>query len=115
MSVPVRYHCPNCGTVVTVSRPPRLDDRSVTPYPYPDWTYAEPGGETEAADGIRFTCGADPGVDWDSPGCGDSFYLSFVRFADGERVEPDRVPERVTLGEDLPAERPSTPDTGAGA
>ena len=81
------------------------------------------GGDAEtenAPDGVRFVCGKSDGVDWDpSPGtddegdesggerrdepgeigCGEPFYLSFVRFEDGREVDPrsDSTGERVRL------------------
>jgi hypothetical protein len=102
MSVPVRYYCPRCETVVTLQRAERLADKSVTPFPLEGWRYVGPGEsfEGEEADGVRFVCGETPeegdpdeaGIDWDGPGCGEPFYLNFVRFEAGREVDP--VPER---------------------
>ena len=97
MSTPVRYHCPRCETVVTIEREGYLADKSVTPYPLEGWHYVSPpdylGSEEarESADGIRFVCGESPGAEWEGDGCGEPFYLSFVRFEEGVEVEP--VPE----------------------
>jgi hypothetical protein len=115
VSVSVRYHCPRCGAVATVERPASMADRSVTAYPFPSWTYTEPkvvpnAADDPAVDGIRFVCGAGDGVTWDGPGCGEPFYLSFVRFEDGQRVESDPVPERV----DLAGEGPPSPNGPGG-
>jgi len=92
VSTPVRYYCPRCETVVALEREGYLADKSVTPYPLSGWTYVAPDDDVEAADGVRFVCGESAGVEWDGEGCGEPFYLSFVRFVDGEEVEP--VPER---------------------
>lgn len=104
-TVPVRYHCPHCGTVVALPRDPYLDDRSVTPYPLEGWTYVSPTEEYEAdgADGVRFVCGRDEGgTEWDGEGCGEPFYLSFVRYEDGVAVEPPRESEYVELAGEGP-------------
>ena len=106
MSYPVTYYCPHCGAVVELEREGYLADKSVTPYPLAGWEYVEPDEDFEATDGVRFVCGEggdevdalrwtgersdaddveDPTAE--SP-CGRPFYLSFVRFVDGEEVEP---------------------------
>lgn len=109
MSTAVRYYCPRCGTVVAVEREGYLADKSVTPYPLAGWTYVDPetfrsGGEDVAsADGIRFVCGQSAGVEWVADGCGESFYLNFVRFEDGEEVEPTPEREYVELAGPGPA------------
>ena len=92
-----------------------LADKSVTPYPLEGWRYvdveafvaveetqgpaeaddSDPDGES--ADGVRFVCGESAGVDWEGEGCGEPFYLSFVRFEAGVEVEPEPESERVTL------------------
>lgn len=94
-----------------------MADLAVTPYPFPEWRYAAPTALPGAAadpevDGIRFACGADDAVAWDGPGCGEPFYLSFVRFEDGRRVDPDRVPERVDLAADSPISPSAPGDSG---
>ena len=75
-----------------------LADKSVTPYPLEGWSYVSPEdyvgseGEHDSADGVRFVCGESTDVEWADEGCGEPFYLNFVRFEDGVEVEP--VPER---------------------
>lgn len=93
MTVPVRYRCPRCDAIATLERRASLADKAVTPYPLEGWRYADPDGEFESADGVRLVCG-DHG---EANGCGEPFYLSFVRFEDGEEVEPEPEDERVTL------------------
>ncbi|ESS12892.1 MAG: hypothetical protein A07HR60_00126 [uncultured archaeon A07HR60] len=91
MSYPVTYHCPECETIVELHRDGYLADKSVTPYPFEGWQYASPqeSFEDEEFDGVRFVCGADGTVrDPDADGCGEPFYLSFVRFESGSEVEP---------------------------
>lgn len=99
MSVPVRYHCPRCETVVTLHRSASLADKSVTPYPLEGWSYTDVGGDYDAADGVRIVCGEG---ETDGEGCGEPYYLNFVRFANGREVEPKPEPERVTLAPDGP-------------
>lgn len=95
MSYPVTYHCPRCGTVCEIERAGYLADKAVTPYPFEGWSYASPDGDIETADGVRFVCGeGDIFVD---EGCGEPFYLSYVRFERGEEVEPPRDSEYVTI------------------
>ncbi|MFB6090702.1 MAG: hypothetical protein ABEJ97_06545 [Halobellus sp.] len=108
MSYPVRYYCPHCGAVFELEREGYLADKSVTPYPLVGWEYADPDADCESADGVRLVCGdgSAEGLRWtgdrsdaddveapslDAP-CGRELYLSFVRFVDGEEVEPE--PER---------------------
>jgi len=59
MTVPVRYYCPHCETVVTLPRDPYLDDKTVTPYPLEGGTYVGPDEDYERddVDGVRFVCG----------------------------------------------------------
>jgi hypothetical protein len=108
---PVTYYCPRCDAVHELEREGYLADKTVTPYPLEGWRYADPDdpyGEAEDIDGVRIVCG-DPdllltGEDLPSAsvapdeGCGEPFYLSFVRFEDGKEVEPKRESEEVTLG-----------------
>jgi hypothetical protein len=113
MSYPVRYYCPHCGAVFEVDREGYLSDKSVTPYPLVGWEYTVAGGDYESADGIRLTCGETEtdGVRWtdersdaddvddptaESP-CGRDLYLSFVRFVDGEEVEPEPAVETTEI------------------
>jgi hypothetical protein len=85
MTVPVRYTCPHCGSVVEIERDPQLRDKSVTPDPRPGWDYAAPWEDYEAAEGIEFVCGAS---ETDGDGCGETFYLSFLQFDDGVQIDP---------------------------
>lgn len=94
MAVPVRYYCPQCETIVTLQRSPRLADKSVTPYPLEGWSYTDIGGDYDGADGIRLVCGEG---DTDGEGCGEPFYLNFVRFENGREIEPEPESEWVDL------------------
>jgi hypothetical protein len=111
VSYPVRYHCPRCETVVTLSREGYLDDRAVTPYPFEGWDYVTPDEPFDGADGVRFECGRSGGADWDGDGCGDPFYLSFVRHEGGEPVEPRRPAESVEIAADRGPSGPRGPST----
>ncbi|MFA1611484.1 hypothetical protein [Halobellus rubicundus] len=112
MSYPVRYYCPHCGAVFELEREGYLADKSVTPYPLVGWEYVAPDADFESADGVRLVCGdgAD-GLRWigerseaddvedpssEAP-CGRELYLSFVRFVDGEEVEPEPDREQTTI------------------
>ena len=114
MSTPVRYYCPRCETVVAIEREGYLADKSVTPYPLEGWRYVSPaayvasGEDAETADGVRFVCGESADVEWDGEGCGEPFYLSFVRVEDGREVEPVPEGERVRLAGSRPSQ-PSGP------
>jgi hypothetical protein len=128
MTHPVRYYCPHCGAVVELDREGYLSDKSVTPYPLVGWEYRDPDEAYEDADGVRLVCGddadglrwtgdrmeaddvADPGAD--SP-CGRESYLSFVRFVDGEEVEPEPEPSRVEIAGERPG-GPRGPDGPGG-
>jgi hypothetical protein len=130
MSHPVSYYCPHCGAVVELDREGYLADKSVTPYPLVGWEYCDSDEDYDAADGVRLVCGADAdvnGVGWtgdrmdaddvadptaESP-CGREFYLSFVRFEDGEAVEPEPEPSYVELAGEEPA-GPRGPDGPGG-
>lgn len=74
-----------------------LADKSVTPYPLEGWTYVAPDEDFAHADGVRFLCGESSGVAWSGDGCGEPFYLSFVRYEDGREVEPAPESEYVEL------------------
>ena len=106
--VPVTYHCPRCGSVAELLRDPYLADQSVTPYPLAGWAYVGSDDDYEAddADGVALVCGPDTRDD----GCGEPFYLSFVRFEAGQRVDPEPASERVELA----GEGPQTPDGPGG-
>ena len=105
MPVPVRYYCPRCETIVTLERRAELADKSVTPFPLEGWAYTDVGGDYEAADGIRIVCGEG---ETDGEGCGEPYYLNFVRFEDGREVEPAPESERVELASEGPR-RPRWP------
>ena len=125
MSNPVRYYCPYCGAVVELDREGYLSDKSVTPYPLAGWEYRNPGEDYEDADGVRLVCGASDagGLRWtddrmtaddiEEPGaespCDRAFYLSFVRFVEGEEVEPEPEPSHVELAAEGPG-GPRGPD-----
>ena len=114
----VRYYCPRCGAVAALDREGYLADKCVTPTPLDGWEYVAPyeefedsaerssadhssgrrGGDTasnetaspsrsprEEADGVEIVCGA---AETDGEGCGEVYYLSFVKFEDGEEVDP---------------------------
>ena len=89
--VTVSYHCPRCEAVAELERDAYLSDKCVTPDPLDGWEYL-PAYELDSeidpqkqADGVELVCGA---AETDGDGCGDSYYLSFVRFEDGEEVDP---------------------------
>lgn len=85
-------------------------------------------GDAVDADGVRFVCGESDGVDWDphdgvrgtdvggdepyrepdaeGVGCGEAFYLSFVRFNEGREIDPRAEAEPVEIN---PDPRPSGP------
>lgn len=105
MSVPVRYYCPRCETVVTLQRSAELADKSVTVYPLEGWTYTDVDGNYDEADGVRIVCGEG---ETDGEGCGETYYLNFVRFEGGREVEPEPASEWVELARDGPS-RPRTP------
>jgi hypothetical protein len=124
MSHPVRYYCPHCGAVVELDREGYLADKSVTPYPLAGWEYVAPDEDFESADGVRLVCGESgvDGVRWtgersgaddveepdvDSP-CGREFFLSYVRYENGQEVEPRPEPDRVTIAGSEPS-RPRGP------
>lgn len=99
MSYPVRYRCPECDTIGEIQRSGYLADRSVTPYPLEGWSYVSPDEDyaADGVDGIRFICGKDASVVWQASGCGNPFYLSFVRYEAGERVPVKPEREQVTI------------------
>jgi hypothetical protein len=98
MSYPVTYYCPHCGAYVELEREGYLADKSVTPYPLVGWEYVTPDEDVESADGVVFTCGADGTLREGETGCGERFYLSYVRFEDGREVEPVPESEYVRIG-----------------
>ncbi|ELZ44730.1 hypothetical protein C463_07237 [Halorubrum californiense DSM 19288] len=88
----------------------------------------ESDGDAVDADGVRFVCGESDGVEWDphdgvrgtdvggdepyrepdaeGVGCGEPFYLSFVRFEAGREIDPAAAAEPVEIN---PDPRPSGP------
>lgn len=99
MSVPVRYYCPRCETIVTLERSASLADKSVTPFPLVGWNYTEIDGAYDQADGIRIICGQGT---TDGEGCGEPFYLNFVKFDQGQEVEAEPESEWVELASSGP-------------
>ena len=99
MTYPVTYYCPHCEAVVELERDGYLADKSVTPYPLEGWTYVDAADDVESADGVRFVCGEDGTLrDDDESGCGDPFYLSYVRYENGEEVAAVPESEYVRIG-----------------
>lgn len=111
MAYPVTYYCPRCGAVHELQREGYLADKTVTPYPLEGWQYVDPDEpfEDEAGvDGVRLVCGDDArllsgddlpaGATAPDSGCGEPFYLSFVRFEGGVEIEPEPEGDRVTIG-----------------
>ncbi len=99
MTVPVRYYCPRCETIVTLERSATLADKSVTPFPLEGWSYTDIGGHYDDADGIRIVCGEG---ETESEGCEEPFYLNFVRFEEGREVETIPDSQWVTISPDGP-------------
>lgn len=114
MDVEVRYYCPRCGAVVSLERDAYLADKSVTPYPLSGWRYARPDENYERSDvdGVRFVCGESDAT-WDDEGCGEPFYLNFVKHEDGEAIEPRPESEHVRLNVGEGTRTPDGP-TGPG-
>ena len=81
----VSYYCPRCGAVATLDREGYLADKCVTPDPLDGWEYAATYDEYEDADGVEVVCGA---AETDGEGCGEVYYLNFVKFEDGEEIDP---------------------------
>lgn len=117
--VAVSYYCPRCGAVAELDRDPYLADKSVTPFPLEGWRYVSPSDdfENEDADGVKFVCGRDA-ADWsqppdsdadEKPGCGEPFYLNFVRYEDGEEVSGQPESEYVQLAEGMGPSGPTGP------
>jgi hypothetical protein len=92
--VTVTYTCPRCGAVVELERDAYLADKAVTPDPLDGWEYAPAYGEFEAAEGVEIVCGAS---ETRGEGCGEPFYLSFVRYEDGSEVDPGRSLDEVSF------------------
>lgn len=114
MPTEVRYYCPHCETVVSIIRDAYLADKSVTPTPLEGWTYASPAEDFESADGVRFVCGESTHADWAGDGCGEPFYLNFVRYEDGLEVEREPERETVTLADPNTPQQPCGPGWPSG-
>jgi len=125
MSYPVTYYCPRCGAIHELEREGYLADKTVTPYPLEGWEYVdadEPFEDEAGVDGVRIVCGDDDlllsgdelpeAAEAPDSGCGEPFYLSFVRFEDGVEVEPQPEGDRVTIG--VGPNRPRGPDSPGG-
>ncbi|WP_224268773.1 hypothetical protein [Haloprofundus salinisoli] len=129
MSFTVTYYCPHCETLIELERDEYLADKTVTPYPLEGWEYATPDDAYENADGVKLVCGEsdapsvtfrpkgwipgdgsdDGDEDTEGPeesggdgriGCGRTFYLSYVKYADGEELDPRRRSEFVDIAGD---------------
>ena len=83
--VGVSYHCPRCGAVAELERDAYLDDKCVTAEPLDEWEYADAYEDFDDADGVVIVCGA---AETDGEGCGEPYYLNFVKFEGGEEVDP---------------------------
>jgi len=92
-------------------------------------------GDAADVDGVRFVCGESGGVEWDphdgvrgtdvggdepyrepdadGVGCGEAFYLSFVRYDQGREVDPSAETELVEIDPDPRPNGPRGP-TGPG-
>lgn len=90
--VTVSYRCPRCGAISELERDAYLDDKCVTPTPLEGWTYAGAYETFEDADGVAIVCGAS---ETEGSGCGEPYYLSFVKFENGVELEPRTPPEDV--------------------
>jgi hypothetical protein len=126
MSSPVTYYCPRCHAIHELDREGYLADKTVTPYPLEGWNYVGPDEayeDVEGVDGVRIVCGDDDlllsgeelpaGGEAPDEGCGEPFYLSFVRFENGEEVQPEPEGDRVTIGVGLGGPTgPGGPGTG---
>lgn len=127
MTFSASYYCPHCETMVELERDAYLADKAVTPFPFEGWEYAAPDEAFEDAEGVRFVCGENdgPGITWrPNPwndgetgkyeeetdlGCGEPFYLSFVKFADGEELDPRTPSEYVHLSDGRSTKTPRGP------
>ena len=108
------------------------DDRS------PDGDDGAERGDSvgDDVDGVRFVCGESDGVEWDphdgvrgtdvggdepyrdpdpdGVGCGEPFYLSFVRYEDGREVDPRAETDLVEINPDPRPSGPRGPDEPGG-
>jgi hypothetical protein len=108
VTVTVTYYCPHCGALAELERDAYLADKAVTPYPFEGWTYAAPDEAYEESEGVRFVCGDETLAEGET-GCGEPFYLSFVRYENGEEIDPRRPPERVELRDERGPRGPGGP------
>ena len=109
MGFPVTYYCPHCEALVELERDGYLADKAVTPFPFEGWSYVSPDDSFEdedGVDGVAFTCGEHGLLKDDEAGCGESFYLSFVKFEDGRELDPRKPTEQIEIADDS---QPSTP------
>ena len=96
-----------------------------------DGERAEGDGVAADADGVRFVCGESDEVEWDphdgvrgadvggdepyrepdeeGVGCGEPFYLSFVRFYEGREIDPRAESEPVQINPDPRSSGPRGP------
>jgi len=109
MGFPVTYYCPHCEALVELERDGYLADKAVTPFPFEGWSYVspdEPFEDQADVDGVVFQCGADGYLKNEETGCGESFYLSFVKFEAGRELDPRKPTEQVELADES---QPSSP------
>ena len=105
----VRYHCPRCGAIAALDREGYLADKCVTPDPLDGWEYADTYGDFESADGVAIVCGAG---ETDGEGCGEVYYLNFVRYEDGEPIEPRDRTDGLPSGPSLSRSEDGDDDAG---
>jgi len=120
MSFAVTYYCPHCEALVELDREGYLDDKAVTPYPFEGWHYVtpdEPFEDEDDVDGVVFTCGEDGTLRDGETGCGEQFYLSFVKFENGRELDPRQPSEQVEIADDGPStpRGPSGPSGPSGS
>ncbi len=117
MGFPVTYYCPHCEALVELERDGYLADKAVTPFPFEGWSYVspdEPFEDQEGVDGVAFTCGEGEYLKDGETGCGESFYLSFVKFENGKEVDPRRPSEQVEIADDSQPSSPRGPGGPSG-
>lgn len=117
MGFPVTYYCPHCEALVELEREGYLADKAVTPFPFEGWSYVspeEPFEDEEDVDGVVFACGEDGCLTDDEAGCGESFYLSFVKFDEGREVDPRKPTESVEIADDSQPSSPQGPGGPSG-
>jgi hypothetical protein len=84
---------------VSLDREGYLTDKSVTPFPLDGWDYVAVDGDYDETDGVRIRCGEG---DTDGEGCGETYYLNFVRYEAGREVPVRPVSELVHLAPEGP-------------